>query len=109
MELQPDAPRHLMLEEQILALDAEWRLDQCAKDWRTWGGFKLSMPKCFTSWDTSLCPYMRETGLSEDEARLVMNHLDASTARLATTPLAQVEDLQGGEVACASRWLVQNQ
>ena len=60
MELQPDAPRHLMLEEQILALDAEWRLDQCAKDWRTWGGFKLSMPKCFTSWDTSLCPYIKQ-------------------------------------------------
>ena len=32
-------------------------------------------------WYDYAVTHLRETGLSEDEARLVMNHLDASTAR----------------------------
>ena len=42
------------MEEKILAQDAEWRVDQCAKDWRTWGGLKQIVDAEVLHWDASL-------------------------------------------------------
>ena len=43
-------------------------------------GFSLT-DSYHVPWYDYAVTHLRETGLSEDEARLVMNHLDASTAR----------------------------
>ena len=59
-----------MLEEKILAKQAGERFDTVSVEYGQVAGYKMSLAKCYSMWDTTLCPYVRErpTGtVSADE------------------------------------------
>ena len=49
-----------MLEEKILAKQAGERFDTVSVEYGQVAGYKMSLPKCYSMWDTTLCPYVRE-------------------------------------------------
>eukprot|EP01043_Picozoa_sp_COSAG02_P081068 COSAG02_NODE_19603_length_873_cov_3.081395_2_plen_108_part_00 len=60
LELQPDAPRHRMLEEKVLARQAGERFTKASAGYRKTAGYKMSLAKCYSMWNTALCPYVEQ-------------------------------------------------
>ena len=60
LELQPDAPWHRMLEEKVLARQASEWFNMVSHQYYHTAGYQMSLQKCYSMWDTSLCPYIAQ-------------------------------------------------